>query len=74
MTTHEKEQLRIWVESWKKTGPELERMRHEEIRNADTREAIESLDSAFKSALLHFPPVPDSGLVEQQKLFLRMLP
>jgi hypothetical protein len=74
MTTHKKQQLRAWVENWKKTGPELERMRYEEIRNADTRQAIEDLDGAFKSALLHFPPVPHSGLVEQQRLFRRLRP
>lgn len=64
--------MRAWVAAWKKAGPDLHRIRLEEIRSADTRAAIESLDAAFRSALLHYPPMPNSGLVEQQKLFQRL--
>jgi hypothetical protein len=64
--------MREWVAAWKKAGPDLQRIRLEEIRTADTRAVIESLDAAFRSALLHYPPIPYSGLIEQQKLFQRL--
>jgi len=72
MTAHLKKQSQIWAATWKAAGPELERVRRQEIRNADTRSAIESLDAAFKSALLHFPAAPYSGLVDQQQFFQRL--
>lgn len=72
MNTLDKDHAHEWVAAWKKAGRDLQQIRIEEIRTADTRAAIESLDSAFRSALLHYPPVPDSGLIEQQKLFQRL--
>ncbi len=68
----EKALVQKWIETWKQTAPELEELRREEIRTADTRKAIESLDGAFKSAVRHLPPLPDSGLIEQQRLFRRI--
>jgi len=72
MSTQDQEQLRAWSEAWKSAGPELEKIRRQGIRCADTRSAIESLDAAFKSAMLHFSPEPYSGLVDQQRLFQRL--
>jgi hypothetical protein len=72
MNTNNKNQLHVWVEAWKKASPDLQRIRIEEIRAADTRAAIENLATAFQSALLHFPPEPDSGLIEQQRLFSQL--
>lgn len=72
MTGAEREKILKWIECWRKAGPELERMRREDIRNADTSLAIEILADAFESALVHFPPRQDSGLVEQQRLFRRL--
>lgn len=69
MTDEEKKLTLKWIECWRKAGPELERLRREDIRNADTASAINILDDAFESAILHFPPRQDSGLVEQQRLF-----
>ena len=72
MNTPSKGHMHEWVAAWKKAGHDLQQIRIEEIRTADTRAAIESLDAAFRSALLHYPPVPDSGLIEQQKFFQRL--
>ena len=49
----------------------MEKLREEAIRNSNTAEAIEQLSDAFESSLLHYPPQPTSGLVEQQRLFAR---
>lgn len=65
-------QARRWVENWKETGPELERIRRQEIRATDTPTALSALSSAFAAALFLNPhPRPGSGLVEQQRLFSR---
>ena len=58
-----------WVKRWQQAGVELERMRHHEIRHANTRQAIENLDDAFESALRHRTPSSHSGFEQQQALF-----
>jgi len=71
MNQQEKDLMQRWVQTWRNASKELEKLRHEEIRNANTQLAIERLDDAFEAALLHFPLRPSSGLVEQQRLFHR---
>jgi hypothetical protein len=68
----EREMIKRWIEAWKAAGPELEKMRAEDIRSADTALAIEQLADAFASALYLHRPRPDSGLVEQQRWFSRL--
>ena len=63
---------RRWVAAWKKAGPELERIRREELLRVDVARALESLEDAFLCALRDSPPKPSSGLVEQQRLFGRL--
>jgi len=60
---------RYWIRCWQKAGMELSKIRRENIRCADTRQAIENLDDAFESALLHQVPRMHSGLVQQQTFF-----
>jgi hypothetical protein len=67
--SHEEDLLKKWVQAWQTAAIELEKLRQDEIRRANTQMAIENLDDAFQAALLHFPPRPSSGLVEQQRLF-----
>ena len=71
MTEQERELMRRHVETWKTTGPILERLRREDVRNANTTEAILAFNDAFESARIHYPPPPTSGLVEQQAIFMR---
>ena len=63
-----------WVRNWQETGPILERLRAEAIRNTDTAATIEQLSDAFESARRQFPPATTSGLVEQQRWFARLRP
>ena len=65
----EREQARRWVEAWKSAGPELERMRREEIRRADTPRAMTALLGLYRAGCRLRPPRPSSGLVEQQRWF-----
>jgi hypothetical protein len=61
--------MQLWVDTWKRAGPLLEKIREEEVRNADTQAAFR----AFAGMALHIirsrPPEPTSGLVEQQRWF-----
>ncbi len=60
---------RRWVEAWRLAGPEMERLRREELRKLDPQRAIELLcfDADYR-----VPPRlarPSSGLVQQQERF-----
>lgn len=71
MTAEEKTRAKICVDAWRRAGPELERMRREDIRRADTARSIPAFDGLFEGAIRDFPPKPTSGLVEQQRCFHR---
>jgi hypothetical protein len=71
MSEQEKAQARQWMAAWRRAAPEMERMRREEIRRADTAAAIPAFDGLFENAVQNFPPGPGSGLVEQQRCFHR---
>jgi hypothetical protein len=71
MTVEEKSQARQWIGAWQRAGPEMERMRREEIRQADTAGSIPAFDGLFEGAVRDFPASPTSGLVEQQRCFHR---
>lgn len=63
----EKEQMREWVRIWKQAGPELERIRIEEMR-ASTPVAFVRATSRLSEVLKHqgVPPRTSSGFVEFQ--------
>ena len=64
--------MRIWVNNWKETGEVLKKLRREEIRNLNIAEEILSLSDASEAALKMYPPKPTSGLIEMQKLFMKL--
>ncbi|HEX9562656.1 MAG TPA: hypothetical protein VF981_01745 [Gemmatimonadaceae bacterium] len=63
-------QGRAWVRIWKEAGIQLERIRRRELRELDTYRAI-ALLCGPASHLVNIPPRPGSGLVEQQRWFMR---
>lgn len=65
------EQARRCVALWAETGPWLEKIRDEEIRQADTAAAIRLFESAFRIALRDLPPRESSGLVVWQDYMRR---
>ena len=69
MTPEQRAQMQLWVDTWKKAGPELERMREEDVRNENTIRAFEAFEGMAFLATRNFPPEPTSGLVEQQRWF-----
>ena len=64
--------MKRWVETWKKAAPKLEAIRRRELREIDTQAALMNLADAFESCRLHFPLRPSSGLVEQQAWFKKL--
>ena len=69
---------RRWVETWRRAGEELERLRRAEIESIDTREAIRQIfgSDGGKHGGSHGPALPapskTSGLIEQQAWFARI--
>jgi hypothetical protein len=71
MTVEEKAHAKKCVSAWQRAEPELERMRREDIRHADTAASIPAFDGLFEGAIRDFPMRLTSGLVEQQRCFRR---
>lgn len=74
MTVEERARAQKWVDAWRRAGPELERMRRDDIRHADTARSIPAFDGLFEGAIRDFPAKLTSGLVEQQCCFRRAKP
>ena len=60
-----------WVQAWKQAGPRLERVRREELRRLDPQRAIALLCGEADYTRPPRAPRPTSGLVEQQRWFMR---
>ena len=72
VTDEEREKLREYVNRWKETGEFLKKLRRDEARNINISEEILSLSDASEAALRMYPPKPTSGLIEMQKLFMKL--
>jgi hypothetical protein len=66
------ERGRQWVTAWKRAAPELERIRREELRQLDAYRAISLLCGRADYTVEPRAPKPTSGLIEQQRLFLKL--
>ena len=72
MTNEERVQLREYAERWKRLGPLLEAQREEDVRRSDTVQSMTAFGRLFYSALQSSPPKQTSGLVDQQRIFMRL--
>lgn len=70
-TVQDREIMRRWVETWLRTGTQLDEIRRREIESADTQEAVRRLFGSA-SAFHSLPPRTTSGLVEQQAWFAKL--
>lgn len=66
------EGIHRFVANWRAVTPELARMREEDIRRADTAQAMRAFEGLLPSVLKDRPPAPWSGLVEQQRWFMKI--
>lgn len=62
-------QTRRWAQTWKRAGPELERIRREELRRLDVPKAIALLCGTDDYRVSPRVAKPTSGLIEQQRVF-----
>ena len=63
---------RRWVKVWQQAGPRLERVRREELRRLDPQRAIALLCGEADYTVPPRAPRPTSGLVEQQRWFMKL--
>jgi hypothetical protein len=63
---------RRWAKTWQAAGPELERIRREELRRIDPFRTIALLCGPADYRVPPRAPKPTSGLVEQQCLFAKL--
>lgn len=69
MDESEKALLKQWAQTWKRAGPELERIRREELRRFRHEENIDIIGGLLEMGYAHRVPRTSSGLVEQQRRF-----
>ena len=62
-----REQMKQLVRLWEQNDPWLERVRQEDIRNANTQQSLLMFQESFRIALRDLPPRTTSGLVEWQR-------
>ena len=60
-----------WVKNWQKAGKELDKIHKKELRDFDYKSNIQVIDSLLQYACEHATPRFTSGLVEQQRLFMK---
>ena len=65
--------LKAWVECWAEAGPRLEAVRHAELRALDQQDHAKMIDAVIEIACQYGVPRTTSGLVEQQRLFGRLV-
>jgi hypothetical protein len=64
-------QGRRWVQAWKEAGAVMERLRREELRHLDGQRALALLCGPADYTVPPRAPKPTSGLIEQQRWFLK---
>jgi len=72
MTDREKRLTLKWIRCWREAGPELERLRRKDIKQANTQKAVEAFAGMVKFTLQTLPARHNSGLVEQQHYFRQL--
>jgi hypothetical protein len=58
-----------WVDTWIHAGDALKKIRHSDVKLADTAEALRSFTGSVLHVLRTRPAAQTSGLVEQQRIF-----
>lgn len=64
--------LKQFVSNWREVGPQLEAMRDRDMIDTPLPLAMAQLDEMIESAIFLKPLEPSSGMVEMQRVFLRL--
>ena len=67
----DEEKIKKWVETWQRAGPALERIRARELR--EWRYDPVMVDALLEIGFRFAVPRTTSGLVEQQRLFRKLV-
>jgi hypothetical protein len=71
MTNAEKTAIKERIAAWDRAAPVLQQMRDEDIRTADTHQAMDIFAGSAEWAVTNRPAAPTSGLVAQQRWFMK---
>ena len=74
MTPEERMSLQQWAENWRVASERIERLRLESLPRVDLVAAIESFSDVSEYWRCQRRLQPDSGLIEQQRLFQKLRP
>ena len=72
MSQNANDLIKARVLQWNKAALVLQQVRDQDIQLADTARAMKCFSGAVLAALPKHPPLPWSGLVEQQKFFRKL--
>ena len=72
MKNKDNEPLKARVRQWIVVAPVMQRVRDCDIQNADAARALAFFRGAVLAALPKNPPLPWSGLLEQQRWFSKL--
>ena len=72
MTKQKKTNIKKWVDTWKSAGSALEKIKQEELRKSDYSENRHIINEMLQWACDHAEPRKTSGLVEQQRYFMKL--
>lgn len=72
MSEVEQSALREYVARWQSAAPLLQQVRDADIRGADTAAAMKAFAGSAALAAHRRPAAPTSGLVEQQRWFMKL--
>ncbi|HLC15110.1 MAG TPA: hypothetical protein VJL89_02650 [Thermodesulfovibrionia bacterium] len=68
----DREAIKKWVETWKTAASALDKIRRDELMAFDYEKNFEIIDSMLQYACDHAETRLTSGLVEQQRLFMKL--
>ena len=72
MPAEDKENMKKWIEGWRKAATALKEIKRRELRAYDYQENKAVINGMLQWACDHSKARLGSGLVDQQRFFLRM--
>lgn len=65
-------ELRDFAARWRRVGPLLEEQREDDVRRSDTASNVAAFSRLWSETVKKEPPLPTSGLIEQQRIFMKL--
>ena len=72
MKKQDQKMIKKWVNTWEQAGSALAEVRQKELSNFDYAKNLPVLDAMLQWACDHKQPRLTSGLVEQQRYFMKI--